>query len=432
VSTRAGIVVTGTEVLTGRVADRNGPWLAEQLRLVGVDIAEVIVVGDRPADLLAALTHLADRPVDLIITSGGLGPTADDLTARVVGDFHQRPSALDPELERRIAAIVERLQRGRGWRLDPEATAAGVRKQALVPAGATVLEPVGTAPGLVVPPPDDVRRPDGSAGPPVVVLPGPPRELQNMWPAAVAAPPVAAVIEQARELRQNTLRLWGTMESDLAAMMREQGAALDDLEITTCLREGELEIVTRYGPDRQADYDRFAAAVADRFPDTLFSADGATIDEIVAGLLRAQSLTIATAESCTAGLLAGRLTELAGSSDYVLGGLVVYSNQAKHDLAGVPTELIERVGAVSEEVAVALADGARDRLGADIGVGITGIAGPGGGSAEKPVGLVHFCVSDGTHRRPARWVIPGGRSEVRGRAVLLALQLVRRLLQERR
>ncbi|MGN6609734.1 MAG: competence/damage-inducible protein A [Jatrophihabitans sp.] len=423
-STRAGIVVTGTEVLTGRVTDRNGPWLAEQLRLVGIDIAEIVVVGDRPDDLTAALQHLTAAGLELIITSGGLGPTADDLTARVVGEFQRRPLALDAALEQRIAAIVERLQRGRGWTVDPEAQAAGTRKQSLVPAGATVLEPVGTAPGLVVP------APDRTDGPPVVVLPGPPRELQGMWPAALAAPAVTAIVAQAEELRQRTLRLWGTMESELAAMMRAQGDALDDLEITTCLRDGELEIVTRYAPGEQDAYERFAAAVAEAFPRTLFSPDGASIDEIVARLLRERGLTIATAESCTAGLLAGRLTELAGSSDYVLGGLVVYSNLAKHDLAGVPLELIDRVGAVSEEVAVALAEGARSRLHSDLGVGITGIAGPGGGSTEKPVGLVHFCVSDGVRQRPARWVIPGGRSEVRARAVLLALHLVRRLLEE--
>jgi nicotinamide-nucleotide amidase len=422
VGTRAGIVVTGTEVLTGRVADRNGPWLAEQLRVAGVDLAHLVVVGDRPGDMREALEFLAGTGADLIITSGGLGPTADDLTADIVAGFQGRAMALDEQLEQRIGAIVERLIASRGWRLNAEATAAGTRKQAMVPSGASVLEPVGTAPGLVVPPAD------GRIGPPVVVLPGPPRELQGMWPAALADPAVQAALRDRAEVRQRTLRLWGTPESELAATLRAHGAALDGLEITTCLHDGELEIVTRFGAGAQSAYDAFAAAIADTYPKTLFSADARTVDEIVADALRARGLTIATAESCTSGLLAGRLTELSGSSDYVLGGLVTYSNQAKHELAGVPLELIDTVGAVSAEVAEALARGARARLGADIGVGVTGIAGPTGGTPDKPVGLVHFCVTDGVVTRPARVVIPGARADVRRRAVTIAMHLVRGLL----
>jgi nicotinamide-nucleotide amidase len=422
VASRAGIVVTGTEVLTGRVSDRNGPWLAEQLRVTGVDVAQVVVVGDRPADLQSALGFLAGSGVDLIVTSGGLGPTADDLTAEVVGAFQGRPSAVDPELERHITGIVDRLTAGRGWHLDPEATAAGTRKQALVPAGAHVLAPVGTAPGLIVPPAE------GRSGPPVVVLPGPPRELQPMWPTALTDPLVQAALDGRAELRQETLRLWGTPESELAATLRRHEQALEGLEITTCLRDGELEIVTRFGAAAQPAYDRFAALIAASYPDTLFSPDGRTIDALVADELLAGKLTIATAESCTAGLLAGRLTDRPGSSAYVLGGLVVYSNEAKAELAGVPMALIERVGAVSAEVAEALARGAAARLGADIGVGITGIAGPDGGTPDKPVGLVHFCVSGLGRTLPRRVRLPGSRADVRKRAVVVALHLVRELL----
>ena len=199
---RAAIIVTGTEVLTGRVADRNGPWLAEQLRVDGVDVSYILVVGDRADDLRTALPFA--RESDLIVTSGGLGPTADDLTAEIVGEVQGRPLRVDVALEQRIAAIVERLSAGRGWRLDPDATAASNRKQALVPLGASVLEPVGTAPGLVVP------IADGRVGPPVVVLPGPPSELQAMWPAALADPAVQRALAQRAEVRQRTLRLWGT------------------------------------------------------------------------------------------------------------------------------------------------------------------------------------------------------------------------------
>ncbi|MGY1735936.1 competence/damage-inducible protein A [Geodermatophilus sp. SYSU D00684] len=419
--TRAGIVVTGTEVLTGRVADRNGPWLAEELRRAGVDVGSVLVVGDRPDDVRAALAWFASSGVELVVTTGGLGPTADDLTAAVVGEVQGRPLDVDPELEQRVAAVVERLMARRGWRSDPEATAAGVRKQALVPAGATVLEPVGTAPGLVVPPAD------GRGGPVVVVLPGPPSELQGMWPAALAAGPVQEVLAGAGELRQETIRLWGTLEAQLAATLREHEQELGGLEVTTCLREGELEIVTRFAPEAQPAYDRLAAVLTETFAATLLST-GPTLDELVAGALSDQGLTIATAESCTGGLLVARLIERAGSSAYVLGGITSYANSAKEQLVGVPGEMLAEYGAVSPQVALALAEGARARFGADVGVGVTGIAGPGGGTPDKPVGTVHLCAV-GPMGQQARSVrLPGSRTAVRERSVVLAMHMLRELL----
>jgi nicotinamide-nucleotide amidase len=424
---RAGIVVTGTEVLTGRVADRNGPWLAERLRELGVDIAHTIVVGDRPGDVRDALGWLAGAGMDLIITSGGLGPTEDDLTAAVVAEFQGRPMALDAALEGRIWTILERLS-ARWPDLDEEAIRRSNRKQALVPDGATVLEPVGTAPGLVVPPPAA-----DTAGPTVVVLPGPPRELQPMWGAAVTTDAFRAALGGAVEYRQEMLRLFGIPESEIASTMLEARAAgidLDALEITTCLRRGEVEVVTRYEPAQEAVYEAFANAVRERHPRELYSDDGTSVDQQVADLLRSSSRMIATAESCTGGLLAGRLTDLAGSSDYVLGGLVVYSDAAKTALAGVPAELIARFGAVSVEVAEALADGARAALGADVGVGITGIAGPGGGSEDKPVGTVCFSVSTADGLRLTRRLhLPGGRFDVRDRSTTVALHLIRRVLR---
>jgi nicotinamide-nucleotide amidase len=426
---RAGIVVTGTEVLTGRVADRNGPWLAERLRELGVDIAHTVVVGDRPGDVRDALGWLAGAGMDLIVTSGGLGPTEDDLTAAVVSDFQGRPMALDVALEQRIAKILEGLS-ARWPDLDQEALRRSNRKQALVPEGATVLEPVGTAPGLVVPP-------SGDHGPTVVVLPGPPRELQPMWGAAVASGALHAALAGAVAYRQHMLRLFGIPESEIADTMlkaREAGVDLDALEITTCLRRGEVEVVTRYEPDQQELYDAFAAVVRERHPRELFSTDGTSVDEQVAALLRGDGTrpprTIATAESCTGGLVAGRLTDLAGSSAYVLGGLVVYSNEAKTALAGVDPALIAAHGAVSVEVAEALADGARAALEADVGVGITGIAGPGGGTEDKPVGTVCFSVSTGDGARLTRRLhLPGGRFDVRDRSTTVALHLIRRVLR---
>lgn len=415
---RAGIVVTGTEVLTGRVTDRNGPWLAEELRRIGVDVGAVLVVGDRPDDLRNALAFLAGE--DVVVTTGGLGPTADDLTAEIVGQVQGRPSALDPALEQQVAAIVERLMARRGWAADPEATAAGVRKQALVPAGATVLPPVGTAPGLVVPPAE------GRGGPVVVVLPGPPPELQGMWPAALAAEPVQRALAGRSELRQETLRLWGTLESQLAATLRQ--AEYPGLEVTTCLRDGELEIVTRYGPDAQPQYDRLVEAVRAAHGPQLFST-GPTVDDLVAAAFADRGRTVATAESCTSGLLVARLTERAGSSAWVLGGVASYANSAKEALVGVPGELLAAHGAVSTQVATALAEGARERFGADVGVGITGIAGPGGGSAEKPVGTVHLCAVGPSAEPVSRSVVlPGSRSAVRHRSVVLAMHMLRQLL----
>ena len=425
-SARAGVVVTGTEVLTGRVSDRNGPWLSERLLELGVEHVHTMVVGDRPADVRAALEFLAAEGMDVVITSGGLGPTEDDLTAEVVAGFARRAFRLDEALEGRIAAILERLTR-RYPNLDLGAVRAGNRKQAMVPDGATVLEPVGTAPGLVVPPAD-------GTGPTVVVLPGPPGELRPMWQAAVDTQAFQEATRGRTELRQEMLRLFGIPESEIAETLRvarDAGVDIDALEITTCLRRGEIEIVTRFAPEQQEVYDGLVGVVRGRHADTLFSDDGTSVDEQVVEMLKAQELKIATAESCTGGLMASRLTEVPGSSDYVLGGIVAYENEVKVRTVGVDPATIERVGSVSEEVAVELADGACRQLGADVGIGITGIAGPGGGTPDKPVGTVCFCVAlpaEG-RRLTRRIVLPGSRADVRDRSTTVTLHLVRRLLR---
>jgi nicotinamide-nucleotide amidase len=420
---RAGIVVTGTEVLSGIVTDRNGPWLSERLRGRGVQTAQIVIVGDRPKDVRSALDFLAGEGVDLIVTSGGLGPTADDLTAEVVGAFAGRRMVLDPALEDRILAILQR-NRAR-WRSYSEAAMrAGNRKQAIVPEGAAILEPVGTAPGLLVP----------SDGPLVAVLPGPPGELRPMWETATGTEPLRSLLAGAGTLEQRMLRLYGVPESEIAlslVALADEGVPLERLEITTCLRRGEIEIATVFAPDAAADYAAFAEGIRARHGDTLFSQDGATIDEQVAALLL-DGRTVAVAESCTGGLMAGRLTDRAGSSAYVLGGVVVYSNEAKTALAGVPAALIERHGAVSAEVAAALADGAIARFGAGLGIGITGIAGPGGGSEEKPVGTVCVSVAAADGERRDRTVqLPGDRAMVRERTTTVALHLLRQLLAPR-
>jgi nicotinamide-nucleotide amidase len=395
-----------------------------------VDLAYTAIVGDRPDDMEAALHFMAGQGMNIVLTSGGLGPTADDLTAEVVGRFQGREMVLDDALEERIAEILTRLTK-RWPNLDLDAIREGNRKQATIPAGATVLEPVGTAPGLVVPP----GEADG--GPTLLVLPGPPRELQPMWGAAVKTDALRAALKGATSYRLRVLRLFGIPESEIAETLRvaaREGVQLDRLEITTCLKRDEIEVVTRYEPDAERAYDAFEKVVKARHRDTLFSDDGSTVDEQVAILLQGKSgvpRTIATAESCTGGLLAARLTERAGASEYVKGGIVAYWNEAKVLQAGVAQELIDRHGAVSAEVAQALADGARSRLGADLGVGVTGVAGPGGGSEEKPVGLVWLSVAAAEDRHLTRSVnLPGGRTDVRDRATTVAMHLIRRALDD--
>jgi nicotinamide-nucleotide amidase len=422
VNPRAGILVTGTEVLTGIISDRNGPWLSERLRELGVDAATIQIVGDRPDDLLAALRFMAAEGMSLIVTSGGLGPTADDLTAEIVGRFQGREMVLDERLEERIAEILRPMMR-RWPGVDEEAIRVSNRKQAEIPAGATVLDPVGTAPGLVVPP-------ASGEGPTVVVLPGPPRELQPMWHAAAQAEAFRAAVAGAPVYRRGLVRLFGIPESEIARTLRDaeaKGLELAPLEITTCLRRGEIEVSTRYEPAAEGAYEQLVGFIRDRYGPLLFSEDGSTVDEQVAGLLAGR--TVAVAESCTGGLMSARLTERGGSSAYFAGGIVAYSNEVKASLVGVDPELIAAHGAVSNEVADALADGARARLEADVGIGITGIAGPDGGTEEKPVGTVCFAVSAADGGRVTRLVrLPGSRSDVRERSTTVAMHLLRRLL----
>jgi nicotinamide-nucleotide amidase len=418
-SARAGIVVTGTEVLTGRVQDRNGPWIADRLLELGVELAHITICGDRPADIEAQLRFLADEGVELIVTSGGLGPTADDMTVATVARFCGLELTLDSALEERIASILKRLM-ARFSGVDFEAVRTANRKQAMVPVGAHVIDPVGTAPGVVVP-----------GKPTVVVLPGPPRELQPMWPQAVATAAVQQAIAGRTQYQQETVRMFGLPESGLAETLREAETTLpgfDQLEITTCLRRGELEIVTRYEPAADGAYKRLVELLRDRHGRQIFSEDGSLVDDQVAHLLSGRR--IATAESCTAGLLAARLTERAGSSDYVAGGVVAYANEAKIELLGVDPALLDTHGAVSEEVADAMADGALRRFGADTAVAITGIAGPGGGTDEKPVGTVCFSVklADGSTMTRST-LLPGNRTDIRERSTTVAMHLLRRALR---
>jgi nicotinamide-nucleotide amidase len=420
VSARAGIVVTGTEVLSGRVPDRNGPWLADRLLELGVELAHITICGDRPEDIEAQLRFMAEEGVDLIVTSGGLGPTADDMTVEMVARFTGRELMLDEELEDKIAAILKPLMaRFAHW--DFDAVKAANRKQALIPEGAYVIDPVGTAPGVVVP-----------GEPAVVVLPGPPRELQPMWRTATASDFVREAIAGRTEYRHEMVRMFGLPESGLADTLRDAEEGIEgygELEITTCLRRGEIEMVTRFEPHAARVYEELLGLLRERHGREIFSEDGSSVDDQVVQLLAGRR--IATAESCTAGLLAARLTDRPGSSAYVTGGVVAYANEAKVELLGVDPGLIERHGAVSEPVADAMAEGALRRFEADTVVAITGIAGPEGGTEEKPVGTVCWSVRLADGRGITRTVrLPGDRADIRDRSTTVAMHLLRRVLSE--
>ena len=388
---------------------------------MGVELAHITICGDRPKDIESQLRFLAAEGVDLIITSGGLGPTADDLTVATVARFCGRDVVLDDDLEARIAEIIKPMMaRYSGPGAPDFATVrAANRKQALVPAGATILDPVGTAPGVVVP-----------GTPTVVVLPGPPRELQPMWHKAIATAAVQEALAGRTHYEQQMVRMFGLPESGLADTLRHAQEAIADfhrLEITTCLRRGELEIVTRYEPEAAAAYDQLLTLLRERHSRAIFSEDGSQIDDLVAALLAGRQ--IATAESCTAGLLAGRLADPPGASNYLAGGVVSYSNAAKVDLLGVDAALIAEHGAVSEPVAQAMAAGALRRFAADTAVAITGIAGPGGGTPDKPVGTVCFCVALADGRVVTRTTrLPGERADVRERSTTVAMHLLYRAL----
>jgi nicotinamide-nucleotide amidase len=328
---------------------------------------------------------------------------------------------LDTEMEEKIAQVIARF--ARRLRFDPEAVREGNRKQAMVPKGATAIDPAGTAPGLVVPA-------DGQV---VIVLPGPPRELQEMWPRALATPAAQEVLRRAKPYRTMSIRMFGIPESELAKSLREiadEEVPLDELEITTCLRGAELVTDVRHREGSKGTAEALRIGLEERLGRFTYTETGESIEEVVFRLLGDR--TIAIAESCTGGLLAGRLTVRPGSSRWFAGGVVAYSNEAKTGLLGVDPALIERHGAVSAEVAEAMADGALDRFEADLSCSVTGVAGPEGGTEEKPVGYVCFCAKTSTGEKLARDpVLPGSRTEIRDRSVVVALHLVRYLLEGR-
>ncbi|HEY7018768.1 MAG TPA: competence/damage-inducible protein A [Gaiellaceae bacterium] len=415
---RGFVVVTGSELVRGDRQDLDGPFLATELLRLGVEPARISIVGDDPAELETALREGLEA--DLCLVSGGLGPTHDDRTVELVARVLGRELLVDDGLEAEIEAIsrsfAERQRR-------PYADfAEGVRKQATLPSGALVLGIAGTAPGLAM------ATERGA----VVVLPGPPRELQRLWPRALETEPVRAVLARAREPERRVLRFYGASESEIARALAESGGEGDGVTATICAREFEIHLDLFVDEEGRARADELSEALVERVGQYLFAEDERPVEELVLDACRKQGLTLATAESCTGGLVAARLTSVAGSSDVFVGGVISYSNELKMRELGVAEEMLERHGAVSAEVAAAMAAGARDRLGADVAVSVTGVAGPGGGTAEKPVGLVYLH-AEGPSGSVARDLdLPGERGAIRGRATVAALHLLRTLLTRRR
>ncbi|WP_132994035.1 competence/damage-inducible protein A [Gordonia zhaorongruii] len=423
-STRAGIVVTGTEVLSGWITDRNGPWVSQQLLALGVEVGHLTVCGDRPRDLTAQLQFLTDQGVDLIVTTGGLGPTADDLTVATVADFTGRQLRRDADIARTVDAVVRRWRKYADADSLPPAMLAAVEKQSLIPDGAQPIPPAGTAPGVAVP--------AGDGHPTILILPGPPHELQSMWGAAMSTAPVVAAVAGRSALTQETIRAYGLSEPDLAVTLRDAEQSIDgysDLEVTTCMRGGELEIVTRFDDSTTASYDALVDMLSASYGERIFSTDGSEVDDVVIDALAGR--TVSTAESCTGGLIAARFTDRPGSSAYFLGGVAAYANEVKSGVLGVPAELINEHGAVSEQVAAAMADGARTSVGTDVAVSTTGIAGPDGARPGKPVGTVCFGVAIAGHETvTATRHFPGDRRSVRMLATVAAMHLLATHLRE--
>ena len=414
---RAAIVVTGSELVRGEREDRNGPFLAAEAVRLGLDPVRIAVVGDRPEDLEDAFREGFEA--DLCLVSGGLGPTHDDRTVELVARVAGRALALDEELEATIGGISRTIAERLGRPYSDFTT--GVRKQATLPKGALSLGLAGTAPGIVL----DIGQCV------VVVLPGPPRELRRLWPRALATEPVARVLARAPARAHLVLRFFGTPESAVAEALASAGGEGDGVDVTICAREFEIHVDLFVEAGAEARGERIVEGLRTELGQYLFGEDERSVAEIVVELCRRRGLTLATAESCTGGMVAARLTDVAGASDVFLGSVVAYADGVKQGSLGVPTSVLAEHGAVSAEAAAAMAKGVRARLGADVGVAVTGIAGPGGGSPEKPVGLVFAHATGPDGERAVRTELPGDRAMIRGRATAAALHLVRRLLESR-
>jgi len=406
---RAEIIAIGSELLTPYRLDTNSLFLTDGLNQVGIRVVHKAVVGDSLDDMRASFRHALDR-ADLVVACGGLGPTDDDRTREAVADLLGRKLELNDGVLRHIQELFRRF-----GRVMPEIN----RRQAMVPEGATVIpNPRGSAPGLWI----------ESSGHIVILLPGVPSELRAMFDQEVR--PRLTRLGHDERLFTRDLRVTGLPESEVEQRVSPLYALYPDTETTILASPPGIQLHPRVWSRDPAQanqiLDEMVKRMALALGEHLYSTEGEAMEEVVARVLTENRATIAVAESCTGGLLAERLTNIPGSSSYFLGGVVCYSNELKSALVDVSAELIESKGAVSPEVALALADGIRKRTGATIGVGVTGIAGPAGGTPEKPVGLVHIGISDERGPRERRFQFPGDRERIRMHASQTALDSVRR------
>ena len=405
----AEIIAVGSELLTPFRLDTNSLWLTGELNRLGVRVLHKSVVGDSPSELHSTFRHALDR-ADLIVSSGGLGPTDDDRTRETIADLLGRKLRRDEEI---LRGIQERFRRFA--RTMPEINV----RQAMVPEGATVLHnPRGTAPGLWL----------EANGHILVLLPGVPNELKYMFESEVA--PRLAKMGHDERLFTRDLRVTGLGESDVETRVRPLYQLYPDTETTILASPTGTQLHPRTWSRDPAKAEKLLDEITQRMAlalgEHLYSTNGEALEEVVARVLTENHATVAVAESCTGGMLAERLTNVPGSSSYFLGGVICYSNELKTSLVGVPQTMIEAKGAVSSEVALSLADGIRKRTGATIGVGVTGIAGPAGGTPEKPVGLVHIGLADELGPRERAYRFPGDRERIRQYAAQAALDAVRR------
>jgi nicotinamide-nucleotide amidase len=409
----AEIIAVGSELLTPLYLDTNSLFLTERLNALGIEVRFKTVVGDRADDLATVLKEALSRS-GLIILTGGLGPTEDDLTRQVVAEVLGRGLREDPEIRRQIQERLARFGRP---------MAENNLRQAMLPEGATWLENKhGTAPGIWIEHEHNL----------VVLLPGPPGELEAMFDAACA--PRLAKVSQGQKIRTRVYKVVGLPESEVDKRAAAVYKTYENPTTTILAKPGAIEIHLRARAPSDAEGDALLAELGDKIElalgEYIFSTQGESLEEVVGMYLMMRRKTLAVAESCSGGLLAERLTRTPGSSGFFLGGAICYSNALKTKLAGVPAALIEEHGAVSRPVAQAMAEGIRARTGASLGVAITGIAGPAGGSEEKPVGLVFIALADerGTQVREFRF--PGSRERVRLWGTQMALEMIRRRVRD--
>jgi nicotinamide-nucleotide amidase len=410
---QAEIIAVGSELLTSERLDTNSLFLTDQLNRIGIRVIHKAVVGDGPDEITSSFEHALNR-ADVIVSSGGLGPTDDDRTRTTVSQLLGRKLHCNEEILHQLRERFRRYNRPM-----PEINA----RQAMIPEGATILpNPRGTAPGLWL----------EANGRIVILLPGVPAELRALFEQEVA--PRLARIAPAERLFVSELRITGLPESEVEARVRPLYPLYPDVDVTILAAPSGIQLHPRIWSSNAAQAEKLLEEISGRMAlvlgENLISAHGESMEEVVARLLVENHATIAVAESCTGGMLAEHLTNLAGSSNYFLGGVVCYSNELKIGLVGVPAEIIEAKGAVSAEVAAALADGIRKNARATIGIGVTGIAGPGGGTPEKPVGLVYIGIADEHGPRAHEFRFSANdRERNRQMATQAALDLVRRHFQ---